>query len=75
MTKRRDWPNAARHERDEAAIAFNDVIAQLEPLLRVRDRIVLSGEIYRRVGLALKRAQDGIRYLERAGAPTQPRED
>lgn len=71
-TKPREWPNNAREQRDEAADCFTAIIGELVPLLRMKDERVTRSELLRRVAMAVNYAQNGVRWLENAGAPTRP---
>jgi len=71
MTKRREWPNAAKESRDRAA---EEMVAARRYL-----RCVLAGwftedraELLRRCGIALDHVNTGLRHLESVGAETRP---
>ena len=72
MTRPRPWPNNAANARDEAAMDIQQVIKALRPL---RDNPnVTRTELLYRVGYAIDNAQNAVRWLESAGAPTVPLE-
>lgn len=70
MTERRQWPNAAREDRDKAAEAACRGIRTLDPLVSGDD--VTDADRARRVGLAHSLFQLIARILEGQGAQTKP---
>jgi len=70
VTKARAWPNNAARARDEAAMDIQQVIKNLRVLRD--DPNVTRTELLYRVGYAIDYAQNAVRWLESAGAPTVP---
>lgn len=66
-TKEQPWPKNARAYRDNAAECNQETIKQLTELLKHKDAVVAA-----RAGVALHWAHQSARWLEIAGAPTQP---
>lgn len=70
MTKQRDWPNAMREIRDQAADVAMDGIRALAPL--VDGERVDRTEMIRRESQALRALERIAWLLQRAGAPIRP---
>jgi len=69
--KPREWPNNARHARDEAAEAAAEGINVLEPVV-YGERQFTETERLRREAKALNLFQKIVRLLESVGAKTRP---
>ncbi len=69
-TAPREWPNAAKWARDEAAEAMMEALHALEPLVDER-RPVSESEALRRISTAIVKTNRGLRLLESVGAQTR----
>ena len=70
-TTPRPWPNNALHQRDSAAEELQCIITSLTPIIQ-NNRKMTYDEVLARIARAMLAAQNAIRWLEQAGAPTQP---
>jgi hypothetical protein len=71
MTRRREWPNAAKEARDRSAEEAVVGIRALEPVV-LGDRQMTRTEQLRRQSVALNALQKIARFLEGVGAETRP---
>lgn len=73
MTKRRDWPNVARHLRDRAAEETNGAAMRLDRLICRVERGEFMRPGLERDLLEISRGLHvALRHLEAAGAQTEP---
>ena len=66
-TKPKPWPHNMAWARNNAAIAVQQAIREIQPLTTHKDIAVVA-----RAGLGLAKMQEALRSLEHAGAPTTP---
>jgi len=71
MPNPRPWPNNVAANRDNAARELQCIIKHLTPIIQ-NERKMTHDELILRIARAMMAAQNGIRWLETAGAPTQP---
>lgn len=71
MTEPRGWPNNAREARDQAAENINDALVRLSGLMGRTD---VSADTARELAIVYTRMSNAVRWLEKHGAQTQPRE-
>lgn len=69
MTRPREWPNAAKEARDQAAEHAQAALVALRPLI---DRTPPDPAFTVASARAMFHTQQALRLLERAGAQTRP---
>lgn len=73
MTKRREWPTAAKYARDRAAEEINTAVSLTDKLLgRVRRGEFTRAGLERNLLYIAKHQITAVRHLEKVGAETIP---
>lgn len=73
VSERRPWPNSAMDARDRSSEEAAAIDALLTPILDPDAGAHMSeADRLRRIGLAIRKAQQIMRFLEKQGAQTRP---